>query len=332
VALAGVYSLPLLGPRCSGKLGVADERCLLLTIQDQSIRQSYLEKGELHFSRLSPLQNSSIGGIAQTFAAEARKLQQYLVSQRLLGRQQPISAYLLAHPRTPEVRSRAVVPTAKPCRSPFSTSRTARACGLKTLATGQSLRDRSFCICWPATRRAAQFASDQQRHDYHLWLVRSALRAYGRSRAGGCLLWSGKQFYDAYHLNQEVDHQQRNGAGPPALRRHRQDLPADSDQQRQPARVIDRYLELEKGSTSPDLPVACHQSRAAGAAAVELDGIDWKLSRRRRAPRAAGGDGEAQGYSRPPGSEIAIVRGTLRLGPDSNPRQVLASSTICSRR
>lgn len=50
-------------------------------MQDQSIRQSYFEKGELHFSRLTPLQNSSISGIAQTFSAEAVKLQQYLSSQ-----------------------------------------------------------------------------------------------------------------------------------------------------------------------------------------------------------------------------------------------------------
>ena len=39
VALAGVYSLPLLGPLLLRKIGVLDERCLLLTIQDQSIRR-----------------------------------------------------------------------------------------------------------------------------------------------------------------------------------------------------------------------------------------------------------------------------------------------------
>jgi hypothetical protein len=87
----------LLAPLLLRKLGIGAQPCLLLTIQDQSLRQSYLENGELHFSRLTPLHNSSISGIAQTFSSEALKLQQYLVGQRLIGRKQPIKAYLLAH-------------------------------------------------------------------------------------------------------------------------------------------------------------------------------------------------------------------------------------------
>jgi hypothetical protein len=50
----------LAGPSLLRKLGVADERCLLLTIQDQSIRQSYLEKGELHFSRLTRCRTAAL--------------------------------------------------------------------------------------------------------------------------------------------------------------------------------------------------------------------------------------------------------------------------------
>lgn len=67
-------------------------------MQDQSIRQSYFEKGQLHFSRLTPPRHSSIGSIAQAFASESLKLQQYLASQRLVGRSQTITAHILAHP------------------------------------------------------------------------------------------------------------------------------------------------------------------------------------------------------------------------------------------
>ena len=70
-ALSGVYSLPLVSVSLLKKLKLGDEQCLLLTVQDQSIRQSYFEKGELHFSRLTPLQNSSISRIAQAFFSEA---------------------------------------------------------------------------------------------------------------------------------------------------------------------------------------------------------------------------------------------------------------------
>ena len=80
-------------------------------VQDQSIRQSYFENGQLHFSRLTPLQHSSIGSIAQSFASESIKLQQYLASQRLVGRNQTITAYILAHPGAQKVIENSCVDT-----------------------------------------------------------------------------------------------------------------------------------------------------------------------------------------------------------------------------
>ena len=98
VALGGIHSLPFFGASLLKQLGIGDERCLLLTVQDQSLRESYFERGHLHFSRLSPLSHPSIGGIAQALATEALKLQQYLLSQRLIARNQPLRAVVVAHP------------------------------------------------------------------------------------------------------------------------------------------------------------------------------------------------------------------------------------------
>jgi hypothetical protein len=58
----------------------------LLTLQDHSIRESFLVDGQTLFSRMAPLTDSSIAGIASSFAAEAGKLHQYLVANaRLVG-------------------------------------------------------------------------------------------------------------------------------------------------------------------------------------------------------------------------------------------------------
>ena len=64
-ALAGVYSLPFLGEALLKKLKITDERCILLTLQDQSIRETYFERGRLHFSRLTPLINTARGPIVE---------------------------------------------------------------------------------------------------------------------------------------------------------------------------------------------------------------------------------------------------------------------------
>lgn len=72
IALAGIYSLPLLAAALLRRLGIADEPCLLLSVQDQSVRQSYIENGELYFSRLAPLPNSSLSASRNPWPAKRR--------------------------------------------------------------------------------------------------------------------------------------------------------------------------------------------------------------------------------------------------------------------
>ncbi|MEF8711629.1 MAG: hypothetical protein V5B38_23500 [Candidatus Accumulibacter propinquus] len=184
---------------------------------------------------------------------------------------------------------------------------------------------RCFCSCWLLIRRVPQFASDAQRHDYHLWLVRSVLQGTGAIALFGCLLWSGRQLYEAYQLNHEVE---VITAETSLARRRYEDIlktfppiPTSNESLR---RVINRYVELENASTSPaylwrEISRALHD-----APSIELDGIEWKAGGT-QPPRAPLGV-EAQ-RNEPPGveREIAVVHGTLRLGAESNPRQVLAA-------
>ncbi len=322
--LAGVHSLPMLGPLVLRKLGVTDERCLLLTIQDQSIRQNYLEKGELHFSRLTPLQNSSISGIAQTFASEAGKLQQYLVSQRLIGRQQPITAYLLAHANARRAIENSCIDSETLSFTIFDIEECARKCGLKTLPT--DTRCESLFLNLLATNRPrAQFASDRQRHDYHLWVVRSVLQGAGAVALFGCLLWSGKQLFDTYQINREVELTRTETT----LARQRYEeivktfppIPTSNENLR---RVINRYSELEKGSTSPEYLWRAISRALQDAASVEIDAIEWKLGDVQLSRASPGAEPNRSEPPRADG-ETAVVRGTLNLGQDSNPRQVLAA-------
>jgi hypothetical protein len=320
--LAGIYSLPLLGPLLARKLGIPDERCLLLTIQDQSIRQSYLEKGELHFSRLTPLQNSSLENMAQTFASESRKLQQYLVSQRVLGRQQPITAYLLVHAAARKVVESHCVDSATLLFAILDMDDCAHWCRLKTPPPDTHCEPLFLHLLATSPPRT-QFANDTLRHDYHLWLLRSALRTTGAAVLLCTLLWSGKQMHDTYHLNQEIDIIQAEAV----LSRQRYDeilktfppIPTSNENLRL---IINRYLELEKGSGSPTYLWREISRSLQDVAAVELDGIEWKVVAA-QAPSAAASTG-AQRPEPPADSEVAVVRGTLRLGPGNPPRQVLA--------
>ncbi|MEF8720670.1 MAG: hypothetical protein V5B44_24375 [Candidatus Accumulibacter necessarius] len=174
------------------------------------------------------------------------------------------------------------------------------------------------------SRPRSQFASERQRHDYRLWLLRSALQGTGAVVMSGCLLWAGRQLYEAHQINQEVAligaETRLANRRYEAIAKTFPAIPTSHDNLRQ---VINRYLELEKASTSPVSLWRAISAALQSAAAVEIDGIDWQVSAT-PATRPAG-NGAAPGSEPPPvSSETALVRGTLRLGQDSNPRQVLA--------
>lgn len=323
VALAGLYSLPLLGPALLKKLKITEERCLLLTVQDQSIRQSYFEKGELHFSRLTALHNTSIGGIAQTFASEAHKLQQYLTSQRLIGRNQPITAHILAHPNALKTIASSCIDTETLSFNIISLGDCSQQIGLK-IPPSDSHCESMFLHLLATAAPRTQFADDEQRHGYHLWQVRSALYRTAAVALFGCLLFSGHQFYEAYHLGQQTEALKME-ADIARLRysditRSFPPIPADNATLH---RVIDRYLELESKSASPEGLYREVSHALQTATSVELDSIDWSDG---GAP-TTGSTATNFPVSTAPLAEIgerAIVRGTLKPGAGTSPRQLLA--------
>ncbi len=113
--LAGIYSPPLLAPDLLSAFAITTgaEHCLLLSLQDESLRQTYCENGRLRFSRLTPLTESSEKNpempsttppfrlspvLAQRLADETLTLRHYLTSQRLLPREKTLEIFILAHP------------------------------------------------------------------------------------------------------------------------------------------------------------------------------------------------------------------------------------------
>jgi hypothetical protein len=168
-----------------------------------------------------------------------------------------------------------------------------------------------------------QFASDAQRHDYHFWLVRTVLQGTGAMALFGCLLWSGRQLYEAYQLNQEVEViTAETSLARTALRGHRQDLPAHSDQQREPP---------SRSSTATSnwkMPAPRRRTCGVKSAARARRAVD--RTRRYRVegePHSRRGTPWARRSAM--SRQVSVTRDRhrarhLRLGADSNPRQVLA--------
>ena len=319
VALSGIYSLPLLAPSLLRRLGIDDEPCLLLTIQDQSIRQSYLEKGELCFSRLTPLRNNSIAGIAQSFCAEAQKLLQYLVSQRLIARQQSITAHLLAHPSAFKAIAQSCSDSATIRYQVLDIEDCAKKTGLR-MAPQATHCEALFLNLLASAPPRAQFANEAQLHDHQLRQIRSALYGASAATLAGCLLFAGAQRFETLALNQQTALLSSEAS----LARSRYaeivktfpPIPTDHQTLR---RVIDRYLALEKQDATPDGLYRAISRALNDSPAVELDRIDWQVD---------GIDTAAPQGPDQAASETAIVRGTLKLGANASARQLLAAFNV----
>ena len=321
VVFSGLYTLALLAPSLLRRLRLADEHCLLLSIQDQSIRQSYIKAGELCFSRVTPLQNSSIGGIAQAFAAEAAKLQQYLASQRLIGRNQQITAYVLAHnsalhaiqgscPDTPTIRFQLL-----------DIGSCAKKTGLGS-AIADSHSEQLFLNLLVASPPRIQFADDDLRHIFHLQQLRFSLLGSGALILAACLLFAGIRAYETANTARETQTLRANST---IARLHYNEIvgtfpsiPTDNATLR---RVIDYYGELEKGNATPD---GLYREISRGLQAVptaELESIAWQIG---------GEDANATAQQKPTltipsGSEVALITGTLKPAQNATPKQLLAA-------
>lgn len=94
IPLAGLYSTTLLSEDLAHQLKLHDEHLLLVTQQSAGWRQSYFQDGMLKFSRLTPAIDRD--GNPTDVGAETRKTQQFLTSQRLLGRGNVLQAVVLA--------------------------------------------------------------------------------------------------------------------------------------------------------------------------------------------------------------------------------------------
>ena len=93
--LAGIWLLPALTIPLARQFRLTRTRLLLVSEQTGGLRLTYLEDGELRFSRLAPVDSNQYENPLESYAAEIERTRQALVGQRLLDRAEPLRTLLL---------------------------------------------------------------------------------------------------------------------------------------------------------------------------------------------------------------------------------------------
>lgn len=276
--LAGIWSLPLLGAALLEKLQPGNKRCLLIAITRGGIRQSFFENGRLRFSRLSPVATADAAEIAAGCAAEATKIYQYLLGQRLIARGTALPVLALVHPAQTGTFM-------EHCKNSEELQVTLHdlhaACKLLKLKTlPQDSRSESLYLHLLAQNPPReQFAPPPERRFHRLSQVRSWLLKGGAFVLLGCLLFAGRELVNSFesHSEEEALLQQAEADMQKyqAIQKSFPPMPASTDNLRA---VINRYEELEK-RTAPIEPIYRLVSQAlAELPRVDIERIQWQLS------------------------------------------------------
>jgi hypothetical protein len=317
--LAGIYTVAQLGGGLLRKLGWPCDRCLLLTMQDHSIRESFVVDGQTLFSRMAPITDSSIAGIASSFAAEASKLQQYLIGQRLIGRDENLPVFIVAYPPAIPAIDKACPDHGNLSFSLIDSHTAASRLGLKTLPEDNRC-DALYLHLLATAPPRQQFAGESHRHDYRLAQIRQGIIAGGLIAVLGGLLFTARESYTAYTLRQES--RSLTAAESDLDRRYREiaarfpQLGIDKETLR---RVTSRHAELSRQQRLPDQALVRLSRAMDQVPEISLDSIEWQIG------RGAAATGAAPLLLDAGNDEVTRLRGTILLDPAATPRQVLAT-------
>jgi len=308
-ALAGIYSIAQLGGTLLKKLGLAGSRCMLLTQQDHSIRSSYLIDGQAHFSRMAPLTDSSIAGIASAYATESGKLHQYLVGQRQIGRDENIPVFILAHPLTLPAIEKACPDRGQLSFRIIDNHTAASKLGLNTLPE-DNRSELLFMHLLAIAPPGQQFGNDTHRHHFRLSQLRNGLLATGIVALLASGLYSAKQFYDTHVFREEAQELKRNEV---ELNRRYQEtastlpqLGVDNDTLRQ---LTSQYAELTRQQNLPGPAFRLVSQALDRMPTIRLEGIEWRNDTAYDATKKAA-------------QEVTVVRGSINVAK-TDPRKLL---------
>lgn len=272
--LAGIYTVPQLVAHLLA--ADAPAQLLFISLTRSGLRQTFFSDRQLRFSRLTPLATGTVQEFALTVTAESEKMHQYLTSQRLIDRKQPLVTRLLVHPAQRSFLHEYCRDSAN-LHFEFSDSLAeGKRLGLRSIMS-DSRAELLFSHLLVRHTPVEQFAGAPERRYYRLWQVRYALKVASAVVLTAASLTAAKLGLDIFSMHDATEKlrqqigsdQQKYAAAFDALPK----IPLSTDNLRA---VVDRYDQVAARSQGPaSLLIQLSQSLDMFPG-ITLDQIDWK--------------------------------------------------------
>lgn len=280
--VVGVYSVAMLAPQLARKIGPKKTGLLLVTLQQAGLRQSFVDGGNIRFSRLGPLEAADTvdsRGIADAFQRETTRVYQYLTAMRLLAQEDAAVDALLIAPSGQKTQVQSVAPSFPQIRiSVVELGEAARAIGLKAFPAGSGA-EVLFLHLLAKNPPAAQYAGPELRQYYRLRRLRAGLITVGAGISLAALAFAAFQLFQVLKMQESVniDHQQaasvnaaygRVTAGFPKL-------PTTTDNLRM---TMQKYARLATRSAAADRLIVDVSLVLNASPRIELERLQWEIT------------------------------------------------------
>jgi hypothetical protein len=202
--LAGIWLLPALAIPLAKQFKLTDSRLLLVSEQTGGLRLTYLEQGELRFSRLAPVDSSQFDNPLEGYAEEIERTRQALVGQRLLARAEPLRTLLLD-----PLNTLAQLHTLLPETAGFQCESIQRSPLLDTLKLPPSLlaesSDALYLKLLPEAPHSANLMTREQHAITHLHWLRRGFLFIAAAWMSLALLASALLWLDTFRLERNTE-------------------------------------------------------------------------------------------------------------------------------
>jgi len=204
IPVKGVYSLPIITRRLLKALAVKTDSALIVTEQpDGGLRETFVRKGRVYFSRLAPIGDGSATDYCRILAAEAQKTRRYLNSLRLFPPNQPLEVYTLCDGARVEALQDAPIDTDDIHIYPITLSHAAQLLGFSDHADTR-FSDALFSYLLPKRVTQNHYAPTAFLRHWHTYLAKTGLAAAAWLVAVGAITLSGMNMVDGQLLERET--------------------------------------------------------------------------------------------------------------------------------
>jgi hypothetical protein len=275
--LATIHTLPLLADNMPAPFGQKGEAArLVMVLTPAGIRQLFLERGRLRFSRLSSRLDTGPEGLATALAEEASRTQAYLAGQRLIPRNEALPVTVLVNPAEAESLAPHLPATPHLAIGFADLAHLAQKSGLKSPCPDSDALP--LFLHWMVRRPGGpQLAPAPARRFHFLRQVRLGAYGVGTAAFFGCLVVAAKLWVDSRELQRDIEQvslQTRSDAGRyAALIGALPPLPA-------PLEVLQALMtrvERQTQATASPLPALVVLSHALDETpALSLEAVEWR--------------------------------------------------------